>query len=144
MRTSARRVIAVVVTAAALVACGETVDLASAPDDASDAVTTVVDPFRIDITEDAAAEELLDAMLLMWRGLGERVIDGDRADEAADRIAEWWRRAEPTVRSDRPELLFGFEQAVELARSSVERRRPADASKGYKLAVDLTADYAAD
>jgi hypothetical protein len=49
--------------------------------------------------------------------------------------------AEDKVHDERPDLLFGFQQAITLARSGVERRRPADASKGYLLVVPLVEDY---
>lgn len=132
-----------------LVGCGETIDLRETAE-AADAIDTAeltaggdgagtADPSVIDA--DASATELLPVLVASWQGLGQRVIDNDAPSEALQRIEELWRSAEPQVRAERPDLLFGFEQAVDLARSSVERRRPADASKGYKLAVDLTNDY---
>lgn len=125
-------------------ACGETVDLADvATTTPSGVVAGVEAPTPIDdpLPDGDDTVAVLEAMLRTWLGLGDRVIERERADDARDRIVELWRIAEPTVRAERPELLFGFQQAVDLAVSSVDRRRPADASKGYQLALNLVADY---
>lgn len=91
------------------------------------------------VDPDASLEELLDTMLERWRGLDQRVIDGDATSSLAG-IEEVWAVAEPIIRAEHQGALFGFQQAVDLARSAVTRMRPADASKGYRLALDLTAD----
>ena len=57
------------------------------------------------------------------------------------RIDELWDVAETQIRERDPDDLFPFEQAIELARSGVERRRPADASKGYKVLIAAIAAY---
>jgi hypothetical protein len=130
---------AMVVVMVMVTACGETIDLrneTAVPGTGTADTSEVLDP-----PTGATPDELLTGLVDAWRGLGQRVVDGDGSVEALQRIETYWRLAEPQVRSERPELLFGFEQAVGLARSSVERRRPADASKGYKLAADLTNAY---
>ena len=43
----------------------------------------------------------------------------------------------PLAREHSIDMEFGLQQSVDLARTSVERRRPADASKGYKIVADL-------
>ena len=88
---------------------------------------------------DTPLDELLAEMLDRWRGLDQRVIDEDAVAPLAA-IEEVWALAEPIIRADHQGALFGFQQAVDLARSAVERTRPADASKGYRLARDLTTD----
>lgn len=125
----------------ALSACGETIDLRdTAPDTAPDDVGTGgadVATADADLPLDGDLDELLAALLASWRGLDQRVIDGDTAEPMA-RIETTWAVAEPLVRADHPTSLFGMQQAVDLARSAVDRRRPADASKGYRLAIELT------
>ena len=72
--------------------------------------------------------------------LSDQVVDDDAA--AAELLADVdtiWAAMEPTVRADHPEVLFPIEQAVLLATTSVERRRPADASKGALILRDLAA-----
>lgn len=138
--------------------CGETYDLADLPPaDAtgSDATgtdstgaggttATTSDPLAAPVETTADVTGVLNAMIEIWRGLGQRVVDGDRAEEALTRIEELWARVEPTLRRERPAALFGFEQAVDLARSAVERRRPADAGKGLSIMINATANLAGD
>lgn len=72
--------------------------------------------------------------------LSDQVVDDDAA--AAELLADVdaiWAAMEPAVRADHPEVLFPIEQAVLLATTSVERRRPADASKGALILRDLAA-----
>jgi len=131
----------------ALSACGETIDLRDTDpdavsddaDDADDAGTAGADVAAADaeLPLDGDLDELLPALLSSLRGLDQRVSDGDTAEPMA-RIETTWAVAEPLVRADHPTSLFGMQQAVDLARSAVDRRRPADASKGYRLAIELT------
>jgi hypothetical protein len=137
-------------------ACGETYDLAdlaestavspnSAPSNNSasntspDAVT--VDPLIAPIADDADLLTLFDEMLATWRGLDQRVIDANRAAEALSRLESIWAQAEPIMRRERPTALFGFQQAMDLARSAVDRRRPGDASKGLLILTNLTRNW---
>jgi hypothetical protein len=139
-RSFAPVVVAVVVVAVVVVAgCGKTIDLRD--ESAAAATGAAGTPESRPLPTSGTPDELLGDLVDTWRGLDQRVVDGDGAAEALLRIDTIWNLVEPQVRSERPELLFGFEQAVGLARSSVERRRPADASKGFKLAVDLTNVY---
>ncbi len=115
-------------------ACGETT-VDSAISAAASTTTTTPAPIAPDTP-------LVTLVAIVVDGLGqlpELVVDNDGDEEALARVLAAWAIAEPQVRSLRPELLFGFEQAVLLGTTAVERRRPADASKGYKLAVDLAA-----
>ena len=70
------------------------------------------------------------------------VDDAERATQLLAAIDADWQEVNAWVRSERPADLFGFEQVVSLAHSAVESRRPADASKGWKLLIDLNADVA--
>jgi hypothetical protein len=134
------RQLALTVGLAVLAACGETIDRRdTAPTTVASSSTSI--PLASLAPGDADANDLLPELVTVWAGLDQKVVDNSGQRETLATIEGLWRLAEPQVRVERPELLFGFEQAVALARTSVERRRPADASKGYKLAVDLTNDY---
>ncbi len=123
----------------ALGACGTTfVDETVATVDTSpDATTTTTTP--VDTT--AALDALLIEIELLMFDLDQRVIDRDGDAAALERINTLWAIAEQQIRSNDPDDLFNFEQAIELARSGVERRRPADASKGYKIIADVNDAY---
>jgi hypothetical protein len=132
-----RRVVTLAVSAVLFSACAETIDLrdtAVVDDDGPPATSA---PAEQSLPFDGTLDELLPALLASWRGLDQRVIDGEAAESMA-RIETAWVAAAPLVRADHPASLFGLETAVELARSAVERRRPADASKGYRLAIELS------
>jgi hypothetical protein len=120
-------------------ACGTTyVDTdVTVPDTTPDATTSTlpaVDP-------NAPLPELLAEILLLMSDLDERIIDERDQIETFQRIDELWTAAEGQIRAADPNDVFNFEQAIELARSGVERRRPADASKGYKILVDVVDAY---
>ncbi|CAN5405862.1 hypothetical protein BH23ACT3_BH23ACT3_09230 [soil metagenome] len=125
-----------VVGVALLAGCGQTIDLRDEVD-AVPAASTLEVPADDVLPLDGTLDELLPAILASWRGLDQRVIDGDAAEPLA-RIETAWAAAEPLVRADHPTSLFGMQQAIDLARSAVERRRPADASKGFRLAIELS------
>lgn len=81
----------------------------------------------------AELRSLLDA-------LSDAVVDDDDAAAALlTDVDQLWAETEPALRADHPEALFPVEQAVLLATTSVERRRPADASKGALILRDLAA-----
>ena len=71
------------------------------------------------------------------RHLDEQVIEGDTDDATLARIEEIWVVALPLAREHSIDMEFGLQQSVDLARTAVERRRPADASKGYKIVAAL-------
>ncbi len=120
-------------------ACGTTfVDQTVATVDTSpDASTTTTTP----VDTAAPLDEMLAEIETLMFDLDQRVIDRDGDVAALERINALWAAAEQEIRADDPDDLFNFEQAIELARSSVERRRPADASKGYKIIVDVNDAY---
>lgn len=120
-------------------ACGTTyVDTnITVPDTSPDATTTTLAP----VDPDTPLDELLLEIEALMSDLDERIIDGRGQQTTFDRIAELWTVAERRIRADNPDDVFNFEQAIDLARSGVERRRPADASKGYKILTDVIDDY---
>ena len=120
-------------------ACGTTsVDGTVPADDApADSTTTTTLP----VDADAPLDELMGEIETLMFDLDQRIIDGDGDVAALARINALWAVAEPRIRSNDPDDLFNFEQAIELARTGVERRRPADPSKGYKILVDVNDAY---
>ena len=120
-------------------ACGTTyIDSTITVRDTSvDRTTTTIRP----VEPDAPIDTLLVEIETLMSDLDERIND-QRFDLAAmSRIDELWNAAERQIRDADPDDLFNFEQAIELARSGVERRRPADASKGYKILANVIDDY---
>lgn len=118
-------------------ACGTTyVDGTISEEDSSEAATTT-----IPVDPAAPLGELMDEIEVLMFDLDQRIIDGDGDIAALARIDALWAVAEPQIRSNDPDDLFNFEQAIELARTGVERRRPADPSKGYKILVDVNDAY---
>jgi hypothetical protein len=150
-KTSSARFLPVVIAISLLVAvgCGETYDLADRPNAAQGpgvsgpgvTPSSTVDPLDVPVAADADLPTLFAEMLASWRGLDQRVIDANRATDALARIESIWAQTEPVLRRERPTALFGFEQALDLARSAVERRRPADASKGLLIVTNLTRNW---
>lgn len=147
-RNTARslRVAATAVAMMTISACGSTyVDDELLAESAAATSTTTAPPADTATSAPASAvagdvaaavtelRSLLDA-------LSDAVVDDD-ADAAAllTNVDQLWAEIEPTLRADHPEALFPVEQAVLLATTSVERRRPADASKGALILRDLAA-----
>ena len=140
------RVAATVVAVMTISACGSTyVDDELLAESAAATSTTTAPPADTATSAPASAvagdvaaavtelRSLLDA-------LSDAVVDDD-ADAAAllTNVDQLWAEIEPTLRADHTEALFPVEQAVLLATTSVERRRPADASKGALILRDLAA-----
>lgn len=116
-------------------ACGTTyVDTVATGPDVTSTTLPAVDP-------DAPLVDLLAEIEVLMAGLEARIIDERDHVETLARVDALWDAAEPRIRDADPDDVFNFEQAIELARSGVERRRPADASKGYKILVDVIDGY---
>ena len=140
------RVAATVVAVMTISACGSTyVDdellaesaAATSTTTTPPATTAMTAPETVPTSDVAAAVTELRSLL---DALSDAVVDDD-ADAAAllTNVDQLWAEIEPTLRADHPEALFPVEQAVLLATTSVERRRPADASKGALILRDLAA-----
>lgn len=121
-------------------ACGTTYVETTATTAPEAAATTTLAP----VDPDTPVAELLAEIETVWVGLDQRIIDQDDHVATFERIAELWAAAERQIRDDDPDDLFNFEQAIELARSGVDRLRPADASKGYKIFTGVTDAYLAE
>ena len=100
--------------------------------------TTTLPPVAADAPLDDVLAEIDDHM----RHLDTAIVEQTKPDQSLARIDELWVVAEEQIRADDPNELFPFQQAIDLARSAVERQRPADASKGYKLMTAAIAAYA--
>lgn len=120
-------------------ACGTTyIDSeVTVPDTAPDATTTTLPP----VDPDAPLAELLTEIEILMVDLDERIIDQRGQAAVLSRLEDVWQAAEGQIRANDPDDVFNFEQAIELARTGVERRRPADASKGYKIMTDVIDAY---
>ena len=132
-------VVTALVAVLTLGACGTTFvdETVETLDTSPEATTTTLAP----VDEDAPLGELIEQIELLMFDLDQRIIDDDGAEAALARIDELWRSAEAQIRAADPDDLFNFEQAIGLARTGVERRRPADASKGYKIIIDVGDAY---
>ena len=126
----------VLVGAFTLAACDATYVDSSATTAPSTVATTLAP-----IAADAPLDELFAELDRLMSGLDELIIEHERDAATLARIDEVWAVAEQQIRDRDPDDLFPFEQAITLARSGVERRRPADASKGYKLLVTAVGQY---
>ena len=69
--------------------------------------------------------------------------DGDESATLA-RIEGIWTAIQTEVEAARPELVGGLQTTVDLAKSSVNRKRPADADKAFSLLTDLVDNYTGD
>ena len=85
--------------------------------------------------------ELLDQMAAETGELSDLIIAGDGEDEALGRIEARWAQVEPVVEDERPELDQGFDTVMDLLRTAVERRRPADADKAHNNLLVLIRAY---
>lgn len=126
----------VIVGALTLAACGDTYVDTSATT-APPTVATTLSP----VAAGTPLPELFGELDQLMRRLDELIVEDDGDDAALSRIEEVWAVAEQQIRERDPDDLYPFEQAIVLARSGVERRRPADASKGYKLLVTAVDTY---
>lgn len=129
--------LAVGLACALVSACGETyieTSVTTAPPSVVATTVALVDP-------NAPVAELLNEMTALMLGLDFEISDGPDARAVMARIEALWDAAEPTVRSTALDSAPDFDQAIDLARTGVDRNRPADASKAYKILAAVTAAY---
>jgi hypothetical protein len=92
---------------------------------------------------DADVSTVLDRIADSMDSLSDAIVDDpELASTILAAIDDDWGSISAVIRRDFPEELFGLEQVVSLAHTAVERKRPADASKGWKLLIDLNAGLA--
>jgi len=124
-----------VVLAIAAVACSETtVDPAITVAPSGEATTTVFAPA-------GTTAELLDQLVAESAQLSDLIVENDGQQAALARIETLWALVRPDIAAERAELLPGFESAIGLLRTGVERRRPADADKAHNNLRSLVVAY---
>jgi hypothetical protein len=117
-------------------ACGTTyldADVTVAPTASTPSTTQAA------VSTDAPVGDLLAQMESLMLHLDEDIVDRSAPEATLARLEDLWAVAERQIRRRDPDDLYPYEQAMTLARSGVERNRPADASKGYKLLVTAIA-----
>lgn len=95
-------------------------------------------------TPNGTATELLPELSIELSALSARIVDGDDPAEGLARVEALWAAVGDEVGTNRPELFEQFEAAIQLARSAVERRRPADADKAFNNLSALVDSYVGD
>jgi hypothetical protein len=117
------------------VACAETtIDPGLTTPRSVEATTTVFAPT-------GTTAELLEQLLTESNGLSDLIVANEGQQAALVRIDALWALARDEVASERADLLPGFESAIGLIRTGVERRRPADADKAYNNLRMLVTAY---
>jgi hypothetical protein len=122
-------------------ACAETVvevDQPAAEVTSDDTAPTTTLPIA------GSAAELLPEMATLMSQLSSMIsAEGDERSTLLE-IEAIWVVARPEVDETRPELVNGIDTTVEMARTAVERVRPADADKAFSLLTDLVDRYTGD
>jgi hypothetical protein len=120
------------VAAVAASACATTYDESLVKDTSPATTTTLPSGAAVDLLPQLAAEATgLSAVM---------IAEGD--DEAvAEQIAALWTAARDEVRSDRPDLVDGFDRSVAMVAKAVQFQRAADADKAAKNLTTLVDAY---
>lgn len=79
----------------------------------------------------------------MSRLSAEIADDGDE-DATIARIEGSWAAIEAEIESTHPQLVNSIQATVDMARTAVDRNRPADADKAFSLLTDLIDAYTGD
>lgn len=101
-------------------------------DDTVPVATTLVGGAAADLLPEMAAE-----MSRLSGLIGESTTD----DESFARIESIWTTIRPEIAETRPELVDGIGATVDMARTAVDRTRPADADKAFSILTDLVDNY---
>jgi hypothetical protein len=120
--------------ALSLTACDSVTYDASATTASKVTTTTVYHPT-------GSTKELLASIATQVDGLSEHLVDNQGQSDVLDRIQAEWAVVRPTIESQRPELLAGFDAVLAQVERSVVRRRPADADKAAKNLAILIRSY---
>jgi len=137
--TFRRATVATVAAVLTLGACGTTYIDTSKTVPSSDVTTTTFPP----VAQDTPLPTLLGEIETLMLHLDEQIIDDDNVPQTMTRLDQLWAVAEQEIRDRNPDDVFPFQQAIDLAHSGAERKRPADASKGYKVLIAAIAAYPA-
>jgi hypothetical protein len=126
--------LAVALTVSVVGCAKTTIDTSLTTPASSGATTTVFAPT-------GTTAELLDQLLTEAGGLSDLIVDNHGQQEAFARIETLWALAAPGVEARHPDLVPGFQSAIDLLQTGVERRRPADADKATNNLRTLIAAY---
>jgi len=136
-RLAAAGAVAAVLT---LGACGTTyIDTSKTTPPSNDNTTTTLAP----VSDETPLPSLLDDIQALMQHLDEQIVDDENVPDTIARIDELWAVAEQKIRNRDPDDLFPFQQAIDLAHSGADKKRPADASKGYKVLIAAIAAHPA-
>ena len=136
-RLAAASAVAAVLT---LGACGTTyIDTSKTTPPSIDNTTTTLAP----VSDETPLPSLLDDIQALMQHLDEQIVDDEHVPDTIARIDELWAVAEQKIRNRDPDDLFPFQQAIDLAHSGADKKRPADASKGYKVLIAAIAAHPA-
>jgi hypothetical protein len=130
------RAVAAAALAAMTAACAETTidpDVTTRP--SVDVTTTVFVP-------SGTTAELLDQLVAESGRLSDLIVENEGQRVAIARIDAIWALARTDIATDHEDLLPGFESAIGLLHTGVDRRRPADADKAHNNLRTLVAAYA--
>ncbi|MGB3734109.1 MAG: hypothetical protein WA964_04075 [Ilumatobacter sp.] len=106
----------------------------------------IVDPDAPTTTvpiEGSPADLLPEIGIDMSRLSAEIADDGDE-DATIARIEGSWAAIEAEIESTHPQLVNSIQATVDMARTAVDRNRPADADKAFSLLTDLVDAYTGD
>lgn len=90
-------------------------------------------PTSVALSDRSTDELTADISNLMF-DLDQRIIDNDGERSTLEQIEARWAELKPRLEGDDR---YRYGQAIEFAQTAVDRNRPADASKGYKILRDL-------
>ena len=107
-------------------------------------VITDADPPVTTVPISGSATELLPDMASEMSRLSAQIADDGDENVTLGRIEGIWVVILPEIESARPELVGGIQTTVDLARSAVDRKRPADADKAFSLLTDLVDNFTGD
>ena len=112
--------------------CATTIN-ESAPTTLADNVVTETTTLSVD--QQLSTEELLTQMLTTVNALSEAMQKSDRktAGNTVDQILLISKIVRPRILNLSEQLAADFDRVIELAKSSVERNRPADADKALRF-----------
>jgi len=123
---------ALVSTTSLLSGCATTIN-ESAPTTLADNVVTETTTLSVD--QQLSTEELLTQMLTTVNALSEAMQKSDRktAGNTVDQILLISKIVRPRILNLSEQLAADFDRVIALAKSSVERNRPADADKALRF-----------
>lgn len=93
--------------------------------------------------EGSAADLLPEIGVEMSRLSAEIADEGDE-DATIARIEALWAAVGVEVEDTHPQLVPGIQATVDMARTAVDRNRPADGDKAFSLLTDLIDDFTGD